>query len=91
MAGVELIPGEYGYVILTLVLYCFLNVWMAERVLKARKMYAIFSIQIISAGKKMAGIEHLVLEGYGYVVLTLVFYCFFNFWMAFQVGKARKK
>ncbi|KAG5534418.1 hypothetical protein RHGRI_022518 [Rhododendron griersonianum] len=39
----------------------------------------------------MAGIEHLVLEGYGYVVLTLVFYCFFNFWMAFQVGKARKK
>ncbi|KAI8540980.1 hypothetical protein RHMOL_Rhmol08G0027400 [Rhododendron molle] len=39
----------------------------------------------------MAGIEYLVLEGYGYVVLTLVFYCFFNFWMAFQVGKARKK
>ncbi|KAH7851479.1 hypothetical protein Vadar_012217 [Vaccinium darrowii] len=39
MAGVELIPGEYGYVILTLVLYCFLNVWMAGRVLKARKLY----------------------------------------------------
>lgn len=49
MAGVELIPGEYGYVILTLVLYCFLNAWMAERVLNARKKYAIFSIQIISA------------------------------------------
>ncbi|KAI8540984.1 hypothetical protein RHMOL_Rhmol08G0027400 [Rhododendron molle] len=39
MAGVELIPREYGYVILTLVLYCFLNGWMAERVLKARKKY----------------------------------------------------
>ncbi|KAF7134800.1 hypothetical protein RHSIM_Rhsim08G0023100 [Rhododendron simsii] len=39
MAGVELIPREYGYVILTLVLYCFLNVWMAEGVLKARKKY----------------------------------------------------
>ncbi|XP_058180545.1 uncharacterized protein LOC131299026 [Rhododendron vialii] len=39
----------------------------------------------------MGGLEYLVLKGYGYVVLTLVFYCFFNFWMAFQVEKARKK
>ncbi|XP_058108101.1 uncharacterized protein LOC131251428 [Magnolia sinica] len=28
---------------------------------------------------------------YGYVVLVLVSYVFLNFWMAFQVGKARKK
>ena len=28
---------------------------------------------------------------YGYVALVLVFYCFLNFWMAAQVGKARKK
>ncbi|KAG9132354.1 hypothetical protein Leryth_013024 [Lithospermum erythrorhizon] len=28
---------------------------------------------------------------YGYVALVLVFYCFLNFWMGFQVGKARKK
>ncbi|KAF7134591.1 hypothetical protein RHSIM_Rhsim08G0023200 [Rhododendron simsii] len=48
-------------------------------------------LHIFRRGKKMGGIEYLVLEGYGYVVLTLVLYCFFNFWMAFQVGKARKK
>ncbi|KAK1314568.1 hypothetical protein QJS10_CPA06g02058 [Acorus calamus] len=28
---------------------------------------------------------------YGYVVLVLVFYYILNMWMAFQVGKARKK
>jgi glutathione S-transferase len=28
---------------------------------------------------------------YGYVVLVLVAYGFLNFWMSFQVGKARKK
>ncbi|KDO57301.1 hypothetical protein CISIN_1g045836mg [Citrus sinensis] len=28
---------------------------------------------------------------YGYVALVLVFYCFLNFWMGFQVGAARKK
>ncbi|CAL4943978.1 unnamed protein product [Urochloa decumbens] len=28
---------------------------------------------------------------YGYVVLVLVAYAFLNFWMSFQVGKARKK
>ncbi|KAL3735732.1 hypothetical protein ACJRO7_024800 [Eucalyptus globulus] len=28
---------------------------------------------------------------YGYVALVLVFYCFLNFWMAAQVGMARKK
>ncbi|KAI3472323.1 hypothetical protein Pfo_031115 [Paulownia fortunei] len=38
----------------------------------------------------MAGLELLPKE-YGYVVLVLVFYCFLNFWMSFQVGRARKK
>ncbi|KAF7148744.1 hypothetical protein RHSIM_Rhsim03G0265300 [Rhododendron simsii] len=47
MAGVELIPGEYGYVILTLVLYCFLNIWMARRVLKARKSFTVCNILIL--------------------------------------------
>jgi hypothetical protein len=28
---------------------------------------------------------------YGYVVLTVVAYAFLNFWMSFQVGKARRK
>lgn len=38
----------------------------------------------------MAGVEFLPKE-YGYVILALVVYCFFNFWMSFQVGKARKQ
>ncbi|CAO2833122.1 unnamed protein product [Amaranthus hypochondriacus] len=39
----------------------------------------------------MAVGEDFLTKEYGYVVLVLVFYCIFNFWMAFQVGKARKK
>lgn len=38
----------------------------------------------------MAGVEMLPKE-YGYVVLILSFSGFFNFWMASQVGKARRK
>ncbi|KAG6497529.1 hypothetical protein ZIOFF_045430 [Zingiber officinale] len=32
-----------------------------------------------------------ITNDYGYVVLVLVLYIFFNFWMAIQVGKARRK
>ncbi|XP_074585969.1 uncharacterized protein LOC141841687 [Curcuma longa] len=32
-----------------------------------------------------------ITKDYGYVVLSLVLYIFLNFWMAIQVGKARKK
>ncbi|VFQ93530.1 unnamed protein product [Cuscuta campestris] len=39
MAGVEMLPREYGYVVIVLVLYCFLNFWMAIQVVKARKKY----------------------------------------------------
>ncbi len=40
MGGAELVvPKEYGYVALVLVLYCFLNLWMASQVGKARKKY----------------------------------------------------
>ncbi|KAK9287946.1 hypothetical protein L1049_016391 [Liquidambar formosana] len=42
MAGVELLPKEYGYVVLVLVLYCFLNFWMTFQVGKARKKYKVF-------------------------------------------------
>ncbi|KAH7850140.1 hypothetical protein Vadar_028447 [Vaccinium darrowii] len=42
MAGVELLPKEYGYVVLTLILYCFLNFWMGFQVGKARKKYEVF-------------------------------------------------
>ncbi|KAK6927796.1 hypothetical protein RJ641_006387 [Dillenia turbinata] len=37
MGGVELLPTEYGYVALVLVLYVFLNFWMAFKVGAARK------------------------------------------------------
>ncbi|KAL5721928.1 glutathione transferase [Ranunculus cassubicifolius] len=38
-AAVELLPKEYGYVILVFVLYFFLNIWMGFRVGAARKKY----------------------------------------------------
>ncbi|XP_057808399.1 uncharacterized protein LOC131022868 [Salvia miltiorrhiza] len=39
MGGVELVPREYGYVVLVLVLYCFINFWMTAQVGRARKRY----------------------------------------------------
>ncbi|OAY57255.1 microsomal glutathione S-transferase 3 [Manihot esculenta] len=39
----------------------------------------------------MAAAEMGFLKEYGYVALVLVAYCFLNFWMGAQVGKARKK
>ncbi|XP_042491663.1 microsomal glutathione S-transferase 3-like [Macadamia integrifolia] len=39
---VDLLPKEYGYVILVFVLYGFFNVWMAAQVGKARKKYKMF-------------------------------------------------
>lgn len=40
MAGVEFLPKEYGYVVLSIVAYCFVvNLWMSAQVGKARKKY----------------------------------------------------
>lgn len=39
MAGVEMVPSEYGYVALVIVLSAFLNFWMSSQVSKARKKY----------------------------------------------------
>ncbi|CAK9136420.1 unnamed protein product [Ilex paraguariensis] len=40
MAGLELqLSKEYGYVVLVLVFYCFLNFWMTGQVVRARKKY----------------------------------------------------
>ncbi|XP_010926151.1 uncharacterized protein [Elaeis guineensis] len=36
------IPREYGYVVLVVVLYTFLNLWMSFQVGKARKKYKVF-------------------------------------------------
>ncbi|KAF5798460.1 putative glutathione transferase [Helianthus annuus] len=43
MAGiVDILPKEYGYIILTLVAYYFLNFYMQIQVGKARKKYKVF-------------------------------------------------
>ncbi|KAI3704452.1 hypothetical protein L1987_74672 [Smallanthus sonchifolius] len=43
MAGiVELLPKEYGYIILTIAAYYFLNLYMQIQVGKARKKYKVF-------------------------------------------------
>ncbi|WOG84417.1 hypothetical protein DCAR_0103600 [Daucus carota subsp. sativus] len=39
MAGVEMLPREYGYVVLILALAGILNFWMSSQVSKARKKY----------------------------------------------------
>ncbi|KAK0595406.1 hypothetical protein LWI29_006300 [Acer saccharum] len=38
----------------------------------------------------MSAVAEFLPKEYGYVALVLVLYCFLNFWMGFQVGKARK-
>jgi len=35
----EFLPKEYGYVVLVLVFYCFLNLWMGAQVGRARKRF----------------------------------------------------
>ncbi|RZC49875.1 hypothetical protein C5167_018302 [Papaver somniferum] len=42
MEGVDLLPKEYGYVVLALIFYCFLNFCMVFQVGKARKKYKVF-------------------------------------------------
>jgi hypothetical protein len=39
----------------------------------------------------MASVVELLPKDYGYVVLVAVLYSFLNFFMAAQVGKARKR
>ncbi|XP_071735360.1 uncharacterized protein [Rutidosis leptorrhynchoides] len=43
MAGIiELLPKEYGYIILTIVAYCFVDIYMQIQVGRARKKYKVF-------------------------------------------------
>ncbi|XAR73626.1 Glutathione transferase [Bertholletia excelsa] len=66
MAGVELLPKEYGYVVLTLVLYCFLNFWMAFQVGKARKKYKVFypTLYALESENKDAKLFNCVQRGH---------------------------
>ncbi|XP_061347946.1 uncharacterized protein LOC133293383 isoform X2 [Gastrolobium bilobum] len=41
-ALIELLPKEYGFVAIVLVLYCFLNFYMAGQVGRARNRYKVF-------------------------------------------------
>ncbi|XP_062095125.1 uncharacterized protein LOC133801014 [Humulus lupulus] len=41
MGAAEFLPKEYGYVVIVLVAYCFLNFWMGFQVGKARKTYKV--------------------------------------------------
>ncbi|XP_076894525.1 uncharacterized protein LOC143546840 [Bidens hawaiensis] len=44
-----------------------------------------------SQSEKMTGIVDLLPKEYGYIILTLAAYYFLNFYMGFQVGRARKR
>lgn len=42
--GVDMLPREYGYVIILVAISGFLNFWMAAQVGKARKKYLLISV-----------------------------------------------
>ncbi|XP_019182699.1 PREDICTED: microsomal glutathione S-transferase 3-like [Ipomoea nil] len=66
MAGVEILPKEYGYVVIVLVLYCFLNLWMGFQVGTARKKYKVPypTMYAIEAENKDAKLFNCVQRGH---------------------------
>ncbi|XP_042038168.1 microsomal glutathione S-transferase 3-like [Salvia splendens] len=66
MGKVELLPKEYGYVILVVVAYCFLNMWMTIQVGKARKKYKVFypTMYAIESENKDAKLFNCVQRGH---------------------------
>ncbi|KAL3838767.1 hypothetical protein ACJIZ3_023358 [Penstemon smallii] len=64
--GVELFSKEYGYVVLVLVFYCFLNFWMAAQVGKARKKYNVYYpiMYAVEAENKDAKLFNCVQRGH---------------------------
>ncbi|XP_020253377.1 microsomal glutathione S-transferase 3-like [Asparagus officinalis] len=66
MAVAVEIPKEYGYVVLVLVLYCFLNIWMSFQVGKARKKYKVFypTMYAIESENKDAKLFNCVQRGH---------------------------
>ncbi|CAI9758108.1 unnamed protein product [Fraxinus pennsylvanica] len=66
MAGLELLPKEYGYVAIVLVLYCFLNFWMAAQVGAARKKYKVLypTMYATEAENKDANLFNCVQRGH---------------------------
>ncbi|KAL3624847.1 hypothetical protein CASFOL_031515 [Castilleja foliolosa] len=66
MSGVELLPMEYGYVVLVLVFYCCLNTWMSIQVGGARKKYNVPypTMYAIEAENKEAKLFNCVQRGH---------------------------
>ncbi|XP_008774995.1 microsomal glutathione S-transferase 3-like [Phoenix dactylifera] len=60
------IPREYGYVVLVVVLYVFLNFWMGVQVGKARKKYKVFypNLYAIESENKDAKLFNCVQRGH---------------------------
>ncbi|CAI0411153.1 unnamed protein product [Linum tenue] len=66
-AGVtEFLPKEYGYVALTLVGYCILNIWMSIQVVKARKKYNVPypTLYAVESENKQASLFNCVQRGH---------------------------
>ncbi|EEF36198.1 microsomal glutathione S-transferase 3 [Ricinus communis] len=67
MAELQMVvPKEYGYVALVLVAYCFLNLWMAGQVGKARKKYKVFypTLYALESENKDAKLFNCVQRGH---------------------------
>ncbi|GMJ07813.1 hypothetical protein like AT1G65820 [Hibiscus trionum] len=62
----ELIEKEFGYVVITVVLYCFLNMWMAYQVGQARKKYKVFypTLYALESDNKDAKLFNCVQRGH---------------------------
>lgn len=80
-AAVEFLPKEYGYVVLVLVLYCFLNVWMAAQVGKARRKLVSPSFFHPNFNwieqKSIVFISNFVFL-FWVLNIVVLFFCFFN-------------
>ncbi|MQL81706.1 hypothetical protein Taro_014157 [Colocasia esculenta] len=64
--GAAVLPREYGYVVLVLVLYSFLNFWMAAQVGRARKRYKVFypTMYALESENKEAKLFNCVQRGH---------------------------
>ncbi|CAN1758849.1 Microsomal glutathione S-transferase 3 [Linum perenne] len=62
----ELLPKEYGYVVLVLVAYCFLNIFMSIMVVKARKKYNVPypALYAVESENKQAKLFNCVQRGH---------------------------
>ena len=60
------IPREYGYVVIVLILYSFLNLWMGIQVGKARKKYKVFypTLYAVESENKEAKLFNCVQRGH---------------------------